>query len=54
MESTHDSELFKVEKGGAMTEQVKDEQARRGELLGKMGKEGDPGISGLTLQMHGI
>ena len=37
------------EKTGAMTEQVKD-----GELLGKMGKQGDPGIAaGPTLQMHG-
>ena len=37
------------EKTGAMTEQVKD-----GELLGKMGKQGDPGIAaGPTLEMHG-
>ena len=36
------------EKTGAMTEQVKD-----GELLGKMGKQGDPGIAaGPTLEMH--
>ena len=39
----------KEKKTGTMTEQVKD-----GELLGKMGKQGDPGIAaGPTLQMHG-
>ena len=38
----------KEKKTGTMTEQVKD-----GELLGKMGKQGDPGIAaGPTLEMH--
>ena len=38
----------KEKKAGVMTEQVKD-----GELLGKMGKQGDPGIAaGPTLEMQ--
>ena len=54
MESSHDSELSKGEKAGRDDGASERWEGRRGELLGKMGKQGDPGIAaGPTLEMHG-
>ena len=53
MESSHDSELSRGEKAGRDDGARERWEGRRGELLGKMGKQGDPGIAaGPTLEMQ--